>query len=106
VAAPAFDPRAREAEACGSLCSKPAWSTEQIPGPQDYTEKPVLKKKPNNSKNNRNKNIKNKPNQLNHKMRTGQGCQVLGVGCEQALREDLLPPPPRREGVGLSRTEV
>ena len=41
----AFNPSTQEAEAGGFLSSRPAWSTEWVPGqPQGYTEKPCLEK--------------------------------------------------------------
>jgi hypothetical protein len=44
MVAHAFNPNTREAEAGGFLSSRPAWSTERVPGSQDYTEKPCLEK--------------------------------------------------------------
>jgi hypothetical protein len=43
VVAHAFNPSTREAEAGGSLSSRPAWSTE-FQDSQGYTEKPCLEK--------------------------------------------------------------
>jgi hypothetical protein len=40
-----FSPSTWEAEAGRFLSSRPAWSTEWVPGQQGYTEKPCLKKK-------------------------------------------------------------
>jgi hypothetical protein len=40
-----FNPSTQEAEAGGSLHSRPAWSTQWVPGSQDYThEDPVSNK--------------------------------------------------------------
>ena len=44
VVAQAFNPSTQETEVVGSLRLRPAWSTEQVPEQQDYTEKPCLKK--------------------------------------------------------------
>ena len=48
----------QEAETGGSLSSRPACSTEQIPDSWDYTRYPVLKKK------NKNQNSKQEETQL------------------------------------------
>jgi hypothetical protein len=46
VVAHAFNPRTREAEAGGFLSSRPAWSTEWVPGqPGLHRETPSRKKK-------------------------------------------------------------
>jgi hypothetical protein len=45
VVAHAFNPSTWEAEAGGFLSSKPAWSTESVPGQPGYTEKPCLGEK-------------------------------------------------------------
>jgi hypothetical protein len=44
VVARTFNPSTLEAEAGGFLSSRPAWSTEWVPGQPGYTEKPCLKK--------------------------------------------------------------
>jgi hypothetical protein len=45
MVAHAFHPSTQEAEAGGFLSSRPAWSTEWVPGqPGFYTEKPCLEK--------------------------------------------------------------
>ena len=46
MVAHAFNPSTQEAEAGGFLSSRPAWSTEWVPGhSQDYTGKPCLENK-------------------------------------------------------------
>ena len=57
VVADAFHPSTQEAEAGGSLGSRPAWSTEQGQDSQGYTEKPCLEKKLNKIKNAHNENV-------------------------------------------------
>jgi hypothetical protein len=55
----AFDPSTWEAEVGGFPSSRPAWSTEWVPGQPGYTEKPCLEKtKPKQNKNNNNNKIK------------------------------------------------
>jgi hypothetical protein len=43
-----LNPGIWEAEAGGFLSSRPAWSTERVPGQQGYTEKPCLGNKQTN----------------------------------------------------------
>jgi hypothetical protein len=51
VVAHAFNPSTREAEAGGSLSSRPAWSTKWVPGqPGLHRENPVLKNPPKKKK--------------------------------------------------------
>jgi hypothetical protein len=50
VVAHSFNPSTWEAEAGGFLSSRPAWSTEWVPGQPGLKEKPCLKKKPKMSK--------------------------------------------------------
>jgi hypothetical protein len=40
----AYNPSIQEAEAGKSLSSRPAWSTERVPGQQRYKEKPGCEK--------------------------------------------------------------
>jgi hypothetical protein len=44
VVAHVFNPSTREAETGGFLSSRPAWSTELVPGQPGYTEKLCLEK--------------------------------------------------------------
>lgn len=56
-----FDiPSTWEAEAVGSLYSRPAWSTEQIPVQPGYTEETLTQKKSNKQNKQANNNNKNK----------------------------------------------
>ena len=57
----AFNPSPREAEAGGFLNSRPAWSTERVPGqPGLYRERNPVWKKPKKTKQNKTKQNKNK----------------------------------------------
>jgi hypothetical protein len=65
VVAYAFNPSTGEAEAGGFLSSRPAWSTEWVPGLQSefqdnqgYTEKPCLENKQTNKTKNKTKQNK------------------------------------------------
>jgi hypothetical protein len=66
VVAHAFNPSTWEAEAGRFLSSRPAWSTEWVPGqPGLYRETLSRKTKPNQTKSNQNKTKQNKTKQKN-----------------------------------------
>ena len=68
-----FNPSIQEAEAGRFLSSRPAWSTDWIPGlPGLHTEKPCLKNQKSNSKSNN-----NNKNQLTIVPVSGMKCAVL-----------------------------
>jgi hypothetical protein len=55
-----FNPSTREAEAGRFLSSRPAWSTEWVPGQPGYIEKPCLKKPKRKKKKNERRRRKKK----------------------------------------------
>jgi hypothetical protein len=62
----AFNPSTREAEAGGFLSSRPAWSTERVPG-QPGQRNPVSKKQNQPTKQTKTKNKQTKQNKKNNK---------------------------------------
>ena len=62
---PAFNPTFQEAEASGSLSSRLAWSTEQVPGPAGLPRETVLKKNKNKNKNKKNNQTTKKKKKKN-----------------------------------------
>jgi hypothetical protein len=67
VVAHAFNPSTREAEAGGFLSSRPAWSTECVPGQpglhrETLSQKPKKKKKKKKKKKSKNKIVRHEAN--------------------------------------------